>query len=63
MVVPFFPLVGIDPMTIFTPLTAGWDVLAGLGGLEIAVVLDRLLQVPHRPASHQPAPVSVPKAA
>jgi hypothetical protein len=63
MVVPFFPLVGIEPITIFTPLTAGLVVLAGLGGLGIAVVLDRLLKVPHRPVSHQPEPISVPKAA
>jgi hypothetical protein len=63
MVVPFFPLVGIDPMTIFTPLTAGLVVLAGLGGFGIAVGLDRLLKVPHRPESHQPESVSVPKAA
>jgi hypothetical protein len=63
MFVPFFPLVGIDPMTIFTPLTAGLVLLAGLGGCGIAVVLDRLLKVPHRPKSHQPEPVSLPKAA
>jgi hypothetical protein len=63
MPVPFFPLVGLDSMTIFTPLTAGLVVLAGLGGLGITLVLDRFLNVPHRPESHQPAAVSVPKAA
>jgi hypothetical protein len=63
MLVPFCPLVGIDPMTVFTPLTTGLVVLAGLGGFGIAVVLDRLLKVPPRSESHQPEPVSVPKAA
>jgi hypothetical protein len=50
-------------MTVFTPLTTGLVVLAGLGGFGIAVVLDRLLKVPPRSESHQPEPVSVPKAA
>jgi hypothetical protein len=63
MFVPVFPLVGIDPMTVFTPLTAGLILLAGLGGFGIAVLLDRLLKVPQRPERHQPEPVSLLKAA
>ena len=63
MFVPFFPLVGVDPMTVFTPLTAGLVLLAGLCGFGITVLLDRLLEVPQRPERHHPESSSLPKAA
>lgn len=63
MFVPFFPLVEVDPMTVFTPLTAGVVLLASLCGLGIAVLLDRIWGGPQRQERRQPEPGSWPKAA
>jgi hypothetical protein len=63
MFVPFFPLVGVDPVTVFTPLTVGLVLLSGLCGIGITVLLDRLLAVPQRPERRHPEPSSLPKAA
>ena len=63
MLVPVFPLVGMDPVTVFTPLTVGLVVLSSLCGIGMTVLLDRLLEGPQRSERHQPKPSALPKAA
>lgn len=70
MPVPFFSLFGtfnhltlIDPMLIFTPLTCGLVLLAGLCGLGIGLLLSRMPEVSERIDTRHSAPSSLPKAA
>lgn len=70
MPVPFFPLLGasdhlmlIDPTLVFTPLTCGLVLFAGLCGLGIGLLLSRTPEVPERIDTRRLTPSSLPKAA
>ena len=63
MPVPFSSFLGVDPMTIFTPLTAGLLLLASLCGLGIGMLFDRIDEIPKGDEMRHSAPSSLPKAA
>lgn len=63
MPVPFSSFLGVDPMTIFTPLTVGLLLLASLCGLGIGMLFDRTREIPKRDEMRHSDPSSLPKAA
>lgn len=70
MPIPFFPLLGmsphlmlLDPRVVFTPLLCGGVLLAGLCGLGVTMLLDRMYGVPKQAEARPAAPSSFSKAA